>query len=337
MFLDIVLFILGFLLLIKGGDYFVDGSTKIAERFKIPEIIIGATIVSIGTTLPETLVSGLSAAQGHGEIAYGNAVGSIICNTALIAAITLTFKPSKINRQKIFLPVLFFLVSSAIYCAFAYLKGSFPRFIGIILVALFIAYIIIQIMILKNNPENSDLEIPNNQIEKELDETKEAPQNKSSKQLLKEILLIIVGATFIAVGAQLLINNGSAIARAVGIKESVIAITIVAIGTSLPELVTAITALVKGHSNLSIGNIIGANLFNILLVSGLSISISPFSIPLGREILNINSSLIMDIPVMLLVMGILVVPPLVTNKTYRWQGIILLIIYAVFMVLQFVI
>ena len=134
----IILFLLGFALLIKGGDWFVDGSCGVAKRFHIPELIIGATIVSIGTTLPETLVSSLAAVQGHGEMAYGNAIGSIICNTALIAAITITFKPSNVDKKSFLLPVIFFVIAVAIYLISAYILGSFPRIIGIILVLMFI-------------------------------------------------------------------------------------------------------------------------------------------------------------------------------------------------------
>lgn len=339
----IILFLLGFALLIKGGDWFVDGSCGVAKRFHIPELIIGATIVSIGTTLPETLVSSLAAVQGHGEMAYGNAIGSIICNTALIAAITITFKPSNVDKKSFLLPVIFFVIAVAIYLISAYILGSFPRIIGIILVLMFITYIVLQVILIKKRPKTKEIETVNKneiietqeeQEEKEINLEDEKKKNK--KELIKNIVFLIVGAACIAGGAQLLVTYGSKIATEIGISEAVISITMVAIGTSLPELVTAITSLIKGHSSLSLGNIIGANLFNIILVSGLSVTLNPFALPVEKTISGINASLIIDIPIMLLVMGLLCLPSIIKGKTYRFQGILLLLIYAVFMILQFV-
>ena len=330
--LYILLFLVGFALLIKGGDWFVDGSCYIAEKFHIPELLIGATIVSIGTTLPEVLVSSMAAAQGHGEMAYGNAIGSIICNTALISAITLTFRPAKVDHKSFLLPIIFFIASSTIYLISAYLIGGFSRIVGISLILIFIIYMIVQIIQVKKQPKN---------LEEDAKEEKEAKKEnkkiKTPKQLMiKNIIFLIIGAGMIAGGAQLLVTYGSKIATVVGIPEAVIAITMVAIGTSLPELVTAITSLVKGHSSLSIGNIIGANLFNLILVSGLAITINPFDLPAEKMVFGINSSLIIDIPLMIFVMALLVIPTLFKGKTYRFQGIILLLIYFAFMVLQFV-
>ena len=342
MFWYIVLFLLGFALLIKGGDWFVDGSCGVAERFHIPELIIGATIVAIGTTLPETLVSSLAAVQGHGEMAYGNALGSIICNTALIAAITITFKPANVDKKTFLLPVCFFMVATSIYLFSAYFLGRFPRFIGIILLVLFVTYIITQILLMKKKPNQMEFENLKNE-ESKIDETKEEAEGKSEesknngkKLLIKNIIFLVIGAIAIAGGAQLLVTYGSKIALKIGISEAVISITMVAIGTSLPELVTAITSLIKGHSSLSLGNIIGANLFNLVLVSGMSVTLNPFDLPAEKMIGSINASLIIDIPVMLFVMTLLCLPSILKGKTYRFQGILLLIVYIAFMVLQFV-
>ena len=335
--LYIFLFLVGFGLLIKGGDWFVDGSCYIAEKFHIPELLIGATIVAIGTTLPEVLVSSMAAAQGHGEMAYGNAIGSIICNTALISAITLTFRPANVDRKSFLLPILFFVAASIVYLLSAYLFGGFSRIVGIILICIFIVYMTVQIIQVKKQPKNLEdkNEAKDEVIEDEME--KKAKKQLSPKALMiKNIIFLIIGAGMIAGGAQLLVTYGSKIAEKIGIPEAVIAITMVAIGTSLPELVTAITSLVKGHSSLSIGNIIGANLFNLILVSGLAITINPFALPLEKTIGGINSTLLIDCPVMVLVMALLVVPTLFKGKTYRFQGIILLAIYFAFMILQFV-
>ena len=348
MITTILLLALGLLLLIKGGDWFVDGATGIARRFHLPEILIGATVVSIGTTLPEVMVSAGAAAQGSGSIAYGNAIGSIICNTALIAALTIAIKPGAAARKSLKIPVAFFFGAAAIYCLTSYLLGTFARVTGIILLCVFVIYMVLTVTRMKKNsadidtvqleekrgPLTSETELEAASGEDHVVETKESGTKDS---LLKDILLLILGAAVIAVGADLLVDNATIIAQSLGVSEKVIGLTIVALGTSLPELVTAITSLVKGHGSLSLGNIIGANLFNLVLVSGVAITINPFDVPVSGLINGINSSLVIDIPVMLVVMLILTVPTLIKEKLSRWQGITLLGIYAGFCALQFII
>ncbi|MCQ2523884.1 MAG: calcium/sodium antiporter [Lachnospiraceae bacterium] len=329
MIVHILLFILGLILLIKGGDWFVDGATGIAKKFHVPEIIIGATVVSIGTTLPEVLVSATGAATGHGAMAYGNAIGSIICNTALVAAITVAVKPGKINKKSLVIPVIFFFAAAIFYAGNAYVFGEFKRWSGIVLLVTFFVYMFILVkQALK--PGNEDMV-----------ENEEEGDDKE-KAMWLVVVLLVVGAALIAVGANLLVNHGIAIAGALGVPETVIALTFVALGTSLPELVTAITSLAKGHGALSLGNVCGANLFNLVLVSGLSITIGPFKIAApdfsvmnlgGKEVF---SSLVVDTPLMLIVMAILTIPALIKGKLSRWQGIILLVLYAAFTVSQFI-
>ena len=165
--------------------------------------------------------------------------------------------------------------------------------------------------------------------------TETTEEEQEEQPLWKEILLLVVGAAVIAVGANLLVNNGTIIAAALGVPDSVIGLTMVALGTSLPELVTAVTSLLKGHGSLSLGNVIGANLFNLVLVSGIAISISPFAVPSEKLLMGMNASLLVDIPVMFGVMAILCVPAVLKGKLYRWQGILLLCIYAAFTAFQF--
>ena len=318
MLIPVLLFIVGLLFLIKGGDWFVDGASALARRFHLPELLIGATVVSIGTTLPEVMVSTTSAFTGHGEIAYGNAIGSIICNASLIAAITIAVKPGKVDPKSLRTPVLFFFVAAAFYAGVAYTTGYYSRPVGLVLLAMFAAYIVCNVMAMKNAPA-----------------PEEAEETDENGSLAKELGLLAVGAVLIAVGANLLVDNGTLIAQALGVPESVIALTFVALGTSLPELVTAITSLVKGHSDLSLGNIVGANVFNLVLVSGVSITLAPFTIPQSATLFGINSSLVLDLPVMLAVMLILTVPALVKGKLHRAQGILLLAIYAAFCAVQF--
>ena len=319
MLIPILLFAVGLVCLIKGGDWFVDGATGIARKFKVPELLIGATVVSIGTTLPEVMVSTTSALSGHGQIAYGNAIGSVICNAALIAAITIAVRPGKVDPKSLRVPVIFFFVAAALYAGVAYTTGYFSRPVGLVLLALFVAYLVCNIMAMKNAPAPA---------EEEEEEHEEMPFGKM-------IGLLVIGAALIAVGANLLVDNGTLIAQALGVPESVIALTFVALGTSLPELVTAITSLAKGHGALSLGNVIGANVFNLVLVCGMSITVAPFSIPQNATIAGINSSLVMDLPVMFAVMLILTVPALLKGKLSRWQGVLMLCIYAAFCAAQF--
>ena len=313
MIIPVLLFIVGLLCLIKGGDWFVDGATGVARRFHVPELLIGATVVSIGTTLPEVMVSTTSAFTGHGEIAYGNAIGSIICNASLIAAITIAVKPGKVDPKSLRTPVLFFFVAAAFYAGVAYTTGYYSRPVGLVLLAMFAAYIVCNVMAMKNAPA-----------------PEEAEETDENGSLAKELGLL-------AVGANLLVDNGTLIAQALGVPESVIALTFVALGTSLPELVTAITSLAKGHGALSLGNVIGANVFNLVLVSGVSAAVAPFTIPQNSMLFGHNASLVLEFPVMFAVMLLLTVPTLIKGRLSRPQGIALLCIYAAFCVVQFTI
>ena len=383
--LQIVLFIIGFLMLIKGGDWFVDSATGIARRFKLPEILIGATVVSIGTTLPEVMVSAQGAMAGSGAMAYGNAIGSIICNTSLIAAITISIKPGKVSRKSMILPVCFFFGAAAFYSAIAYVTGTFSRWVGVVLLVGFVVYMLLTVFSMKKNSSDT-AELPAEVAEAHEEEEDEAwsfsvkgfitellvcavgggfmiykggvigyfgialliifavyalicfvskAMKKTLPIILRDIMFIIVGAAIIAGGANLLVDSGTYIAEALHVPATVISLTFVALGTSLPELVTAITSLIKGHGALSLGNIIGANLFNLVLVNGVSTVIAPFDVPSDATLFGINSSFVLDIPLMLSVMALMIVPALIKGKLSRWQGIILLGLYAGFCILQF--
>lgn len=317
----VILFVIGLVLLIKGGDWFVDGAVGIAHKYHIPEILIGATVVSIGTTIPEVMVSSIAAGLGQSQTAYGNAIGSCICNTALIAAITMCAKSyAEVNTKTFRIPILFFFIAAAVYAAIAYTTGTFSRLVGILLLLIFLIYMTITI----RQAFSGKLEMD----EEEEDDGEEKP-------MWKNIVLLIIGAAVIAVGADLLVDNGQTIAYGLGVPESVIALTFIALGTSLPELVTAITSLIKGHSSLSLGNIVGANLFNLVLVSGMAVTINPFSIPADKLIGGMNASLVIDIPVMLFVMAFMTVPALCTKKIRRYQGIVLLAVYVCYVAFQF--
>ena len=321
MLMSVLLFAVGLVLLIKGGDWFVDGATGIAKRFNLPDIVVGATVVSIGTTLPEVMVSTTGALSGSGAMAYGNAIGSIICNTALIAAISITCNPGPVNVKSMKTPAIFFFGSAALYCLAAYGLQTFPRWLGFIMLTVFVIYMILTVRNGMRNP----------------DEASDEEEESKERQLWQELLLLIIGAAVIAVGADLLVVHGQILAIELGVPETVVALLFVALGTSLPELVTTITSLKKGRASLGVGNVIGANVFNLVLVSGVAVSLAPFDVPCENTLLDtgLNLSLVFDIPVMLTVMSLMIFPALLRKKLGRWQGILLLAIYVAFCVCQF--
>ena len=376
MLVSVLLFAVGLVLLIKGGDWFVDGATGIAKRFNLPDIVVGATVVSIGTTLPEVMVSTTGALQGSGAMAYGNAIGSIICNTALIAAISITCNPGPVNVKSMKTPAVFFFLSAAMYCVAAYALGTFPQWLGFVMLAVFVVYMVLTVRNGLKNPEAAG--------EEEEDGGEgtpwialgiigavallvalsgmffeempiwfpvvmaviavgvlllgsKIPTVAGERNLILEILLLAAGAGIIAVGADLLVEHGQVIALGLGVPETVVALLFVALGTSLPELVTTITSLRKGRASLGVGNVIGANVFNLVLVSGVAVSLAPFDVPVENTLLDtgLNLSLVFDIPVMLGVMSLMIFPALFRKKLSRWQGIVLLCIYAAFCVCQF--
>ena len=376
MLVSVLLFAVGLVLLIKGGDWFVDGATGIAKRFNLPDIVVGATVVSIGTTLPEVMVSTTGALAGSGAMAYGNAIGSIICNTALIAAISITCNPGPVNVKSMKTPVIFFFCSAALYCVASYFLGEFPRWMGFVMLAIFVVYTILTV---RNGLKNPDAAAEEEEEAETADmaglwkeiallgicavviallsslvtgllmaaafavyiflKTMDAKKPEGQgKKLWEELLLLAVGAAVIAVGADFLVEHGQIIAIGLGVPETVVALLFVALGTSLPELVTTITSLKKGRASLGVGNVIGANVFNLVLVSGVAVSLAPFEVPCENFLLDtgLNMSLVFEIPVMVGVMVLMTVPALVFKKLGRWQGIALLGIYAAFVVCQFV-
>ena len=315
---SLLLFVVGVVLLIKGGDWFVDGAVGISKRFHVPEIIIGATVVSIGTTLPEVMVSVTAAINNNGAIAYGNAIGSIICNTSLIAALTIAIRPAPVNKKAVITPVIFFFVSAAIYMVAAYIFGRFDRWLGIVMLLVFAVYMSMTIYKGFKNPETAHTE----------------EDEEQSGSFIKDLLMLVISAALIAVGADMLEGSSVSLATMAGIPTEVVGVTVVALCTSLPELVTAVTALLKGHGALSLGNIIGANIFNLVLVSGAAVTISPFLVPEGSKLFGFNTSQILEMPLMVAVMALMTLPAIFKGKLRRWQGISLLSIYVAFVVLQ---
>ena len=218
MLVPVLLFIIGLLFLIKGGDWFVDGASALARRFHLPELLIGATVVSIGTTLPEVMVSTMSAVSGHGEIAYGNAIGSVICNSALIAAITIAVRPGKVDPKTLRVPVAFFFAAAAIYCVAAYAMGEFTRPLGFVMLAMFVAYMVANVLQMKKAPAAAEAEA-------------EAENAGEEMSLTKTLVLLVLGAVLIALGANLLVDTEPDKA-AYFIEQTKAASLAVAIGTA---------------------------------------------------------------------------------------------------------
>lgn len=309
----VILFIVGLILICLGGDRLVDAAVAIAKKLGIPQIVVGATIVSLGTTLPEILVSTTAAFDGSAAIAAGNAFGSIICNTALIAGLTQTIRPSKqVEFSSLSWRSAFFFIVLVALNICGYITGAFGRPVGVVLLLLFVVYACLTVV--KAPSEGGGKE--------------EEQEEKENISIPVQLLILVVCAALLFVGANLLVDNGILIAEAAGVPERVIAVTFIALGTSLPELMTSVMSLVKGYGNVGLGNVIGANLLNMLLVIGIPSAIA--GIPLER------STVTVDMPLALLVMAVLIVPILIRKKSSRVQGIALLAIYAVYCAASFV-
>lgn len=306
-----LLFITGLILICLGGDRLVDSAVLIAKKLGIPQIVVGATIVSLGTTLPEILVSTTASFNGSAAIAAGNAFGSIICNTALIAGLTQTIKPTKdIEVQPLKWRSIFFFAVLLVMNAYAFLTNSINRPAGLVLLVLFGVYAYLNI----KTPSSEDSE--------------DDGEEKENISIVKQLIILAVCAGLLYIGANLLVDNGILIAAALGVPERVIAVTFIALGTSLPELVTSVVSLIKGYSNVGFGNIIGANTLNMLLVIGIPGAVA--GIPMEASTVRV------DMPISFAVMAILLIPILLRKKSSRVQGIALLASYAAYCVMSFV-
>lgn len=306
----VILFLVGLALICLGGDRLVDAAVAIARRLGIPQIVVGATIVSLGTTLPEILVSTTASFDGSAAIAAGNAFGSIICNTALVAGLAQTIRPvKKVETGSLRWRAVFFFAVLVIMNLWGYVAGGFNRAAGIGLLVLFVVYAYLNVIRASAEGEGQE---------------EEKQENGS---LLLQLLLLVVCAACLFVGANLLVDNGIILAEAIGVPERVIAVTFIALGTSLPELMTSVMSLIKGYGNVGLGNVIGANILNMLLVIGIPSAIA--GIPLER------STVLVDMPLSLLVMGVLILPILIRKKSSRLQGIALLAVYGIYCVASF--
>ena len=309
--LTVALFALGVLLIVKGGDWFVDAATWMAAASGLPQFLIGATVVSMATTLPEVIVSTMAAAGGSTDMAIGNAIGSVTANTGLIMAISLVFMPIAIRQSQFAVKGILMVLSTLVLwllCRDGVLR--LPE--SLLVLALFALFIAENIRSAK---------------ELSAEEPAEASTavDKSRKALFKNLALFILGAVCLVVGSNLLVDNGTILAQLLGVSERVIAVTMVAIGTSLPELVTAITSIVKKQSSMSVGNILGANIIDITVILPLCAFISGGDLAIAAQ--SVHQTVYLDMPVCVLVTAIAVIPTIFRKRFAKWQGIVLLALY----------
>lgn len=313
-YMSIILFLVGFGLIIKGSDWFIDTTIWVAKVLKVPNIIIGATLVSICTTLPEAMVSGSSAIRGNTEIAFGNAVGSIAVNTGFILALTIILvQPEITNKKKLRQTGLFLLGLIASLAGVAYFFGEISRTVGIIYLIIMVLYLYLNV----RDAQASAVEIAHDEA-----------ISHSPKVVIRYSVLFIVGLVMTIVGANLLVIHGEILARMFGVPDVIIGLTLTALGTSLPELVTAITAIIKKAHDISLGNVLGANILNIIMVLGLSSTITPIDTP--------TSYFALHIPFIFLIVGLVVFFSMINNKELkRWNGVVILITYISYLFLMF--
>lgn len=315
LFLVLLLFVVGLICIIKGGDLFVDAATWIAEASGIPKFIIGATVVSFATTMPEMLVSIFSALEGNADIAIGNAVGSVTANTGLIMCLSLICMECTMPRRQYAVKAVLLLAAIAVLFGFTR-DGQLSILESVLILVIFVCFIAESLVAARRE---QSLEAPEQDVRPKTD----------GRTIALNIGKFVLGAAAIVLGAQLLIDNGSALARMLGVPDSVIAATMIAIGTSLPELVTTITAIRKKQSSLSVGNIIGANIMDLTLIMPLCALILGKPLPVERQ------GLLLDIPACLVVSAAAIVPALVQGKFKRWVGFFIGALYIAYLVIMF--
>lgn len=326
-FLSIALFILGAVIIIKGGDLFVDAAIWIAKVTGIPDIIIGATIVSLATTLPEFFVSTIATANGSPDIAIGNAIGSIICNTGLVLAVSIIIMPVKVHKKSFMAKALLMIMSIVLLLLFA-TNGTISRIEGLILIVVLIYYV-------HENKKDAQISFRMNGETAATKSDKISSSKPKNKELSKNGVMFILGAIFIILGADLLVTNAQTIAKYFQVPETIISLTVVALGISLPELVTSLTAISKKKGGVGVGNIIGANILNIVMIVSTCGIISKNGLVLtsrnieifGRKFINFHQTILLDIPVALVMMLLVILPITINGKYAKRNGVMLLSVY----------
>lgn len=308
----VFLFFVGLLLIVKGGDWFLDGAVWIAEITGVPRFIVGATIVSLATTLPELTVSVTGVLQGEVDLAVGNAVGSVTANLGLILGISVLCIPSAVNRRQFDRKALLMAGGAALLTLLCR-NGVLPVLPSLLLFAVFALY-------LGSNIADARAGMADRRS------TRTARRTVSFRQAFMKLFLFAIGIAGIVLGSRLLINHGSELALLLGVPSSIIGVTMVAVGTSLPELVTTLTAIAKKEASMSVGNIIGANVIDLTMILPVCSAVSGGQLMIGRQTTEL------DLPVCLLMCGLAVVPPLVKGRFFRWQGVLMLLAYGAYLV-----
>ena len=315
LFMVLLLFAAGLLCIIKGGDLFVDAASWIAEASGIPKFIIGATVVSFATTMPEMLVSVFAALQGNADIAVGNAVGSVTANVGLIMCVALICMECAMTRRQFGVKAC--LLLAAILALFGFTRdGQLSVLESVLILVIFVGFLV-ESLIAARQEQGSEL--PAQEKRPKIDK----------KTVLLNIGKFLLGAAGIVLGAQLLIDNGSALARMLGVPDAVIAATMIAIGTSLPELVTTLTAIKKKQASLSVGNIIGANIMDLTLIMPLCAVIQ------GKPMTVERQGMLLDIPACLIICAAALIPALVQGKFKRWIGYLIGGLYIAYLIIMF--
>ncbi len=315
LFMVLLLFAAGLLCIIKGGDLFVDAASWIAEASGIPKFIIGATVVSFATTMPEMLVSVFAALQGNADIAVGNAVGSVTANVGLIMCVALICMECAMTRKQFGIKAC--LLLAAILALFGFTRdGQLSVLESVLILVIFVGFLV-ESLIAARQEQGSEL--PAQEERPKIDK----------KTVLLNIGKFLLGAAGIVLGAQLLIDNGSALARMLGVPDAVIAATMIAIGTSLPELVTTLTAIKKKQASLSVGNIIGANIMDLTLIMPLCAVIQ------GKPMTVERQGMLLDIPACLIICAAALIPALVQGKFKRWIGYLIGGLYIAYLIIMF--
>lgn len=310
MLIVVLLFLLGFILISKGADIFINYTVIIGKKTNISELILGATIVSFATTLPELTVSLFASLEGHTTMSLGNAVGSIICNTGLVLGLVGFISPFKVDKNMFFSKSILLLLSVVMLIVFG-LDGNITKIDGIFLL------IMLAIYMYTNYKSVAD-------DNKKINTSSRVKERTTLIEGIKIGIFFLIGLIMMVIGSRLLVDNGVKIAQVIGIPQGVISLTVIALGTSLPELVSSVTAIRKKHHAICVGNILGANILNIVSVIGIS------AIPNNIPILSQNMKI--DFPFMILLLITLILPTIKKDKIYRWQGLLMLTIYFTYII-----
>ena len=305
LFLQFVLLVIGFVLLIKGADWFVEGASKIADKFGIPQLVIGLTIVAMGTSAPEAAVSISAAVKGNAGITIGNVVGSNIMNILLILGITSVITAISVQRSTIKYEIPFLILISVLLPVLGYLGGTVDRIDGAIFWILFIVYLLYLLRMAKKG-------------QAVLEET---PEGQKGDSIVKLLLMVVIGGIMIVLGSNVTVDAATQIAQIFGMSDRLIGLTIVAFGTSLPELITSATAGIKGKADIAVGNIVGSNVFNILFVTGTTALITP---------VVFAENFVIDCIVAIAAVVLLLIFVARKGKLKRVGGIVMLAVYFVY-------